>query len=52
MLWDRKQPTVYLTDSDGTDFLQNILTLLVELRAAISLFQPKGVVKVTFNGAT
>lgn len=52
MLWDRKQPTVYLTDSDGTDFRQNILTLLVELRAAISLFQPKGVVKVTFNGTT
>lgn len=52
MLWDRRQPTVYLTDSHASNFTSNILTLLVEARAAISLFQPKGVVKITFNGTT
>lgn len=50
MVWDRRQPTLYLTDSHASNFTSNILTLLAELRAALSLFQPKGVVKVTFNG--
>ena len=50
MIWDRRQPTLYLTDSHASNFTSNILTLLAELRAALSLFQPKGVVKVTYNG--
>jgi HK97 family phage major capsid protein len=52
MLWDRQDPTAYMTDSDGNDFVSNILTLLLELRAALSLFEPKGIVRVTFNGNT
>lgn len=52
MVWDRQDPTLYLTDSHASNFTSNILTMLVELRAALSLFQPKGVVKITFNGTT
>jgi HK97 family phage major capsid protein len=52
MIWDRQQPVMYLTDSHASNFTSNILTMLVELRAAISLFQPKGVAKITFNGTT
>ena len=51
MVWDRHQPVLFLTDSHASNFTANILTLLAELRAAISLFQPKGVCRVTFNGA-
>lgn len=50
MVWDRQDPALYLTDSHASNFTSNILTLLAELRAALSLFQPKGVCKVTFNG--
>jgi len=50
MIWDRQQPEMYLTDSHASNFTSNILTMLVELRAALSLFQPKGVCALTFNG--
>lgn len=49
---DRQQPTAYTTDSHGTNFTSNILTLLLELRLGLALFDPDGVLKVTFNGTT
>lgn len=51
-LLDRMTPTAYMTDSHASNFTANILTLLLELRAGVALFQPAGVMKVTFNGTT
>lgn len=50
LILDRMQPTAYMTDSHSTNFVENILTLLLELRAGLALFAAAGVCKVTFNG--
>lgn len=49
-VFDRQQPTAYLTDSHDVNFTSNILTLLLESRLGLALFNPNGVLKVTFNG--
>lgn len=49
-LFDRQQPTAFITDSHASNFTSNILTLLLEARLGLGLFDPKGVLKVTFNG--
>ncbi|HEV2927544.1 MAG TPA: phage major capsid protein [Propionibacteriaceae bacterium] len=49
---DRQQVTSYMTDSHASNFTSNILTLLLECRLGLALFDPKGVCKVTFNGTT
>lgn len=49
-LFDRLQPTAYMTDSHASNFTSNILTLLLECRVGLGLFNPAGVCKVTFNG--
>lgn len=49
---DRMQPTAYMTDSHGTNFTANLLTLLLELRMGLALFAPLGVLLATFNGTT
>lgn len=51
-LWDRQQPTVLLSDSHASTFTSNILTLLAELRAALSVWRPAAFTKITFNGTT
>ncbi len=40
-----------MTDSHASNFTSNILTLLLELRAGLALFDSVGVAKITFNGA-
>jgi HK97 family phage major capsid protein len=52
MVFDRQQPTAYLTDSHASNFTSNILTLLLEARLGLALFNPLGVLKVTFNGTS
>lgn len=47
---DRQQVTSYMTDSHASNFTSNILTLLLETRIGLALFDPKGVCKITFNG--
>lgn len=47
---DRQQVTAYMTDSHASNFTSNILTLLLETRVGLALFDPKGVCKITFNG--
>ena len=48
---DRQDVAAYMTDSHASNFTSNILTLLLELRAGLALFEPNGVAEVTFNGA-
>jgi HK97 family phage major capsid protein len=48
---DRQAPTAYMTDSHASNFTSNILTLLLELRLGLALFEPSGVCKITFNGS-
>lgn len=51
-VFDRMAPTAYMTDSHASNFTSNILTLLLELRLGLGLFEPSGVLKITFNGTT
>jgi hypothetical protein len=39
-VFDRQQPTAYMTDSHASNFTSNILTLLLELRLGLALFNP------------
>lgn len=50
-VFDRQQPTAYMTDSHASNFTSNILTLLLEARLGLGLFEPKGVAKITFVDA-
>lgn len=47
---DRMAVAAFLTDSHASNFTSNLLTLLLETRAGLALFDPKGVCRVTFNG--
>ncbi len=47
---DRQQVSAFMTDSHASNFVANLLTLLLELRFGVALFDPAGVCKVTFNG--
>lgn len=49
MVWDRTQPQAFLTDSHASNFISNILTLLLEVRVALSVFDPSGIGEITFN---
>lgn len=49
-VFDRQEVTAYMTDSHATNFTSNILTLLLEMRMGLGLFDPAGVAKITFNG--
>lgn len=47
---DRQQVSAYMTDSHASQFTSGILTLLLEARLGLALFDPAGVCKITFNG--
>lgn len=46
---DRQQVTAYMTDSHASNFTSNILTLLLEMRLGLAVFDPAGVCSVTFD---
>ena len=46
---DRQQVTAYMTDSHASNFVANILTLLLEARLGLAVFEPNGVCAVTFD---
>lgn len=48
-LWERTGVQLFITDSHASNFTSNILTLLAELRAALSVWRPKSIVKGTFG---
>lgn len=47
---DRMDVAAYLTDSHASNFTSNILTLLLETRIGLALFDPSSVARITFNG--
>ena len=49
-LLDRQQAMAHMTDSHASLFINNVLTLLLELRAGLAVFNPAGIGVVTFNG--
>ena len=49
-VFDREAVAAYVTDSHASNFTLNILTLLLETRIGLGLFDPAGVCKITFNG--
>jgi HK97 family phage major capsid protein len=46
---DRQQVTAYMTDSHASLFISNILTLLLEARLGLAVFEPAGICSVTFD---
>lgn len=50
-LWERTAVQLFITDSHASNFTSNILTLLAELRAALSVWRPKAFVKGTFGAS-
>jgi HK97 family phage major capsid protein len=52
ILWMRDEVRLLVTDSHASNFTSNILTLLAELRAALSVPFPKAFSAITFNGTT
>jgi len=50
-VFDRQEISAYMTDSHGSNFTSNLLTLLLEARLGLGLFDPAGVAKITFNGS-
>lgn len=51
-LWERIGTTLLMTDSHASNFTSNILTLLAERRAALSVWRPKAFVKGTLAAGT
>lgn len=50
-LWEREGVEVYITDSHASNFTSNILTMLAEMRAALSVWRPKAFVAGTLTPA-
>lgn len=50
-LWERDGITLLMTDSHASNFTSNILTLLVEMRAALTVWRPAAFVAITFDAA-
>lgn len=46
---DRQQVTAYMTDAHASNFISNMLTLLLEARLGLAVFEPAGICSVTFD---
>ena len=44
-LWDRNSATIRITDSHSTNFTANVITILAEVRAALTVPRPRAFVK-------
>jgi HK97 family phage major capsid protein len=51
-LWERHGVRVLMTDSHASNFTSNILTILAEMRAALTVWRPGVFCRITFNGTT
>lgn len=50
-LWEQSGIRLLMTDSHASNFTSNILTLLAEMRAGLSVWRPKAFVKGAFSGS-
>lgn len=50
-LWERDTERLHMSDSHASNFTANIITLLAELRAALSVIKPSAFVKGTFGAS-
>lgn len=50
-IYDREQTTVRVADQDGTDFVQNMMKILVEKRVMIAVKRPASFIKGDFTFA-
>jgi len=50
-LWERDTDRLHLSDSHASNFTSNILTLLAELRAALTVLKPSAFVKGTLGAS-
>lgn len=50
-LWERTGVQIFITDSHASNFTSNILTLLAEMRAGLSVWRPLAIVKGTFGAS-
>lgn len=48
-LWEREGVRILMTDSHASNFTSNILTLLAEMRAGLSIWRPRAFVAVTLG---
>lgn len=46
VLWDREQASVSMSDSHANFFVQNLVAILAELRAAFGVFRPAALVSI------
>jgi HK97 family phage major capsid protein len=51
-LWERHGVRTIMTDSHASNFTSNILTVLAEMRAALTVWRPSVFCRITFNGTT
>jgi HK97 family phage major capsid protein len=49
VVWDRQDPSLYITDSNRDHFERNIIDILYEGRWAFGVLRPPAVVKIDFN---
>lgn len=52
VVWDRQDPTVYITDSNRDHFERNIIDILYEGRWAFGVLRPPAVVKIDLHAGS
>jgi HK97 family phage major capsid protein len=48
-LWDRMASTIRISDSHESNFIKNVIVVLAEVRAALTVYRPKAFVRGTLN---
>lgn len=49
ILWDREQSSITMSDSHANFFIQNLVAILAEMRAAFGVIQPSAFVKTSLS---
>lgn len=51
ILWDREQSSITMSDSHANFFIQNLVAILAEMRAAFGVIQPNAFVEIDLTAA-